>query len=106
MLRVSVKKISISITFGEVHRGVFLESGIANSKVCQPRGSPQKFVANVWTEFSAQHGEALAMNGKEPQNPFLFGGCNCGKGKYLRICRASNSQCGGQGFDPPARGCK
>jgi hypothetical protein len=25
-------------------------------------------VANLWTEFSAQHGEALAMNVKEPQN--------------------------------------
>jgi hypothetical protein len=31
--------------------------------------SVQKFVANLWTEFSAQHGEALAMNGKEPQRP-------------------------------------
>jgi hypothetical protein len=28
-----------------------------------------KFVANLWTEFTAQHGEALATNGKEPQNP-------------------------------------
>jgi len=26
-------------------------------------------VANLWTEFSAQHGEALATNVKEPQNP-------------------------------------
>ena len=32
---------------------------------------------------------------------FFFGGCNCRKGKHLRFCRASNSQCGGQGFDPP-----
>ena len=28
-----------------------------------------KFVANLWTEFAAQHSEALATNGKEPQNP-------------------------------------
>jgi hypothetical protein len=26
-----------------------------------------KFVANLWTEFAAQHGEALATNGKELQ---------------------------------------
>jgi len=26
-------------------------------------------VANLWTEFAAQHREALATNGKEPQNP-------------------------------------
>jgi len=32
-------------------------------------GSPQKRVANLWTEFSAQHSEALATNGKELQNP-------------------------------------
>jgi len=32
------------------------------------RGEP-KFVANLWTEFAAQHGEALATNGKKPQNP-------------------------------------
>src|SRR5258705_825937 len=31
----------------------------------------------------------------------FFGGCNFRKGKYLRFCRESNSQCGGQGFDPP-----
>lgn len=30
---------------------------------------PQKLVANLWTEFAAQHGEGLATNGKEPQNP-------------------------------------
>jgi len=30
----------------------------------------------------------------------LFGGCNFRKGKYLCFCRESNSQCGGQGFDP------
>jgi hypothetical protein len=29
----------------------------------------QNVVANLWTEFAAQHGEALATNGKEPQNP-------------------------------------
>lgn len=28
-----------------------------------------KNVANLWTEFAAQHGEALAANRKEPQNP-------------------------------------
>src|ERR1044072_154832 len=34
--------------------------------------------------------------------PLIFlGGCNFRKGKYLTNCRASNSQCGGQGFDPP-----
>jgi hypothetical protein len=27
-------------------------------------------VANLWTEFAAQRGEALATNGKELQNPF------------------------------------
>jgi hypothetical protein len=26
-------------------------------------------VANLWTEFTAQHSEALATNGKELQNP-------------------------------------
>jgi hypothetical protein len=26
-------------------------------------------VANLWTEFSAQEGEALIANGKELQNP-------------------------------------
>jgi hypothetical protein len=34
----------------------------------QPRSS-QKVVANLWTEFAAQYGEALTANGKEPQNP-------------------------------------
>jgi len=29
----------------------------------------------------------------------LFGGCNCGKGKHLRFCRASNSQRRGRGFE-------
>ena len=34
--------------------------------------------------------------------PLIFlGGCNFGKGNYLRFCRECNSQCGGQGFDPP-----
>jgi hypothetical protein len=28
-----------------------------------------KFVANLWTEFAARDGEALATNGKELQNP-------------------------------------
>jgi len=32
-------------------------------------GSPQKVVANLWTEFAAHGGEPLIMNGKEPQNP-------------------------------------
>jgi hypothetical protein len=32
---------------------------------------------------------------------FFFGGCNFRKGNYLRFCRESNSQCGGQEFDPP-----
>ena len=31
----------------------------------------------------------------------FFGGCNFRNSKHLRFCRASNSQCGGQGFDPP-----
>ncbi|SRR6266480_6138359 len=30
-----------------------------------------------------------------------LGGCNFRKGNYLRFCRESVSQCGGQGFDPP-----
>jgi hypothetical protein len=30
---------------------------------------PQKFVANLWTEFAAHRSEALATNGKELQNP-------------------------------------
>ena len=29
----------------------------------------EKFVANLWTEFAAQHSEALITNGKEQQNP-------------------------------------
>jgi hypothetical protein len=29
----------------------------------------QNLVANLWTEFSAQHSEALVTNGKELQNP-------------------------------------
>jgi hypothetical protein len=28
-----------------------------------------KFVANLWTEFAAHRGEALATSGKELQNP-------------------------------------
>jgi hypothetical protein len=32
-------------------------------------GSPQKRVANLWTEFAAQRRDALIANGKEPQNP-------------------------------------
>ena len=38
---------------------------------------------------------------KNVKPSFFFGGCNFRKGKYLTICGASNSQCGGQGFDPP-----
>jgi len=34
-------------------------------------GSPQTFVANLWTEFAAHSCEALAANGKEPQNPWF-----------------------------------
>jgi hypothetical protein len=30
-----------------------------------------------------------------------LGGCNFRKGNYLRFCRESVSQCGGQEFDPP-----
>jgi hypothetical protein len=30
-----------------------------------------------------------------------LGGCNFRKGNYLRFCRESDSQCGGQEFDPP-----
>jgi hypothetical protein len=29
----------------------------------------EKLVANLWTEFAAQHCETLATNGKELQNP-------------------------------------
>jgi hypothetical protein len=29
----------------------------------------EKFVANLWTEFAAHRGEALATNEKELQNP-------------------------------------
>jgi len=29
----------------------------------------EKLVANLWTEFTAQHGEALVTNRKELQNP-------------------------------------
>ena len=32
---------------------------------------------------------------------FLLGGCNFRKGNNLGFCRESNSQCGGQEFDPP-----
>ena len=39
------------------------------SDECQIRGKP-KFVANLWTEFAAHRGEALATNGKELQNPY------------------------------------
>jgi hypothetical protein len=35
----------------------------------QPMGSPQKRVANLWTEFSVRGCDALIANGKEPQNP-------------------------------------
>ena len=38
-------------------------------KASQPRGSPQKRVANLWTEFAAHDGETLTANGKEPPNP-------------------------------------
>jgi hypothetical protein len=31
--------------------------------------SPQKRVANLWTEFSAQRRYAMMANGKKPQNP-------------------------------------
>jgi hypothetical protein len=41
----------------------------ANLKSSQLRGSPPKRVANLWTEFAAQRGDALIANGKEPQNP-------------------------------------
>src|SRR6185369_12172443 len=39
--------------------------------------------------------------GKNCKTLDFLGGCNFRKGKYLTNCRASNSQCGGQGFDPP-----
>jgi hypothetical protein len=35
----------------------------------QLRVEISKRVANLWTEFTAQHREAVATNGKEPQNP-------------------------------------
>ena len=34
-----------------------------------------------------------------------LGGCNCRKGNNLAFCPLSNSQCGGQGFDPSLRSC-
>ena len=39
--------------------------------------------------------DATIRNGKESKPLIFFGGCNCGKGKHLSFCRASNSQCGG-----------
>jgi hypothetical protein len=33
------------------------------------KGFTPEIVANLWTEFAAQHSEALATNGKELQNP-------------------------------------
>ncbi len=45
------------------------------------------------------------LDGKEWERtgkPLIsLGGCNFRKGKYLAFCRESNSQCGGQGFEPP-----
>jgi hypothetical protein len=38
-------------------------------KLSRLRGSPQKRVANLWTEFAAHASGALVANGKEPQNP-------------------------------------
>ena len=38
-------------------------------KTVSTEGFTQKCVANLWTEFAAHEGEALAANGKEPQNP-------------------------------------
>jgi hypothetical protein len=38
--------------------------------------------------------------GKMQKPLIFFGGCNCGKGKHLRFCRASNSQRRGRGFKP------
>ena len=37
--------------------------------------------------------------GKNVKALIFLGGCNFRKGKYLRFCRASNSQCGGRGFE-------
>jgi len=34
--------------------------------------SGKKFMANLWTEFAAHRSEALATNGKEPQNLRFF----------------------------------
>jgi hypothetical protein len=52
-----------------------------------------KLVANFWTEFAAQDGEAQAADGKEAQNPLFFlGGYNFRKGQYLSFCRSHNSQ--------------
>ena len=38
---------------------------VVNSLVCE---SPEKRVANLWTEFTAQRGYWLIANGKELQN--------------------------------------
>src|ERR1041385_8734726 len=37
--------------------------------------------------------------GKNEKPLIFFGGCNCGNGKHLRFCRASNSQRRGRGFE-------
>ena len=42
--------------------------GVLSLTVSTP-GSPQKRVANLWTEFTAHRSNALIQNGKEPENP-------------------------------------
>jgi hypothetical protein len=42
-------------------------------------------VANLWTEFAAQHSEALATKGTNRKTLDFHGGCKFGKGKHLRF---------------------
>jgi hypothetical protein len=52
------------------HARALTPAGIKSSNVVQKSSNVvQKRVANLWTEFTADNGEALLTNGKEPQNP-------------------------------------
>ncbi|HEY0725868.1 MAG TPA: hypothetical protein VGD41_18110 [Pyrinomonadaceae bacterium] len=50
-------------------RLLFVKALIQSTVGDQPRDSPQKFVANLWTEFAALDREALVTNWNKPQNP-------------------------------------
>jgi hypothetical protein len=59
-------------------------------------------LANTWPKITAHDVYGDGKEWERTGNPrFFLGGCNFRKGNYLRFCRESNSQCGGQGFDPP-----